>query len=179
MKLLNELIKLSNHFVKFKHSILTGSKQSKNLFGGNSLTYGTPCFDFLLSPRYIQDNMSCQWSSSDLPRVLRIWESVFYSLTFFTLHSFLLVLRLPRGRQLNLNVSRALCWSSKHSPGPSICLNHNNPQTSYSERFSFKAYHIIKKLLVVNSVMNNWNLLELRRFNLKQNTVMTEKRLWW
>ena len=83
---------------------------------------------FLLSPCYLQDTMQCQWSSSDLPRVLRIWESVFYSRAFFTLHSFLLVSRHPWGRQFNLKVSRPSCWSSKHSPGPAICLNHNNPQ---------------------------------------------------
>ena len=100
MKLLNELIKLSNHFVKFKHSIFTGSEQSKTPFGRNSLTYGTPChargcFAFLLSQCYLQDSMPCQWSSSDLPRALRIWDSVFHSLAFFTLHSFLKVLRFP------------------------------------------------------------------------------------
>ena len=83
---------------------------------------------FLLSPCYLQDTMPCQWSSSDLPRVLRVWESDFYSQAFFTLHSFLLVLRPPCGRKFNLKVSSASCWSSKHSPGPAICLNHNNPQ---------------------------------------------------
>ena len=50
---------------------------------------------FLLSPCYLQDAMPCEWSSSDLPRVLRIWESIFYSQVFFTLQSFLLALRLP------------------------------------------------------------------------------------
>ena len=34
---------------------------------------------FLVSPWYLQDAMSCQWSSSNLPRVLWIWESVFHS----------------------------------------------------------------------------------------------------
>ena len=55
MKLLNELIKLSSHFVKFElsghfvkfeHSESDSEaevKQSKNLFGRNSLTYRTPC----------------------------------------------------------------------------------------------------------------------------------------
>ena len=38
---------------------------------------------FLVSPCYLQDAMPWQWSSSDLPRVLRIWESVFY-LTLLT-----------------------------------------------------------------------------------------------
>ena len=90
---------------------------------------------FLVSPCYLQDAMPCQWSSSDLPRVLRIWESVFYSQAFFTLHFFLLVLRLRWGQQFNLKVSRVLCWSLKHSPGPAICLNHSNPQKRYGGRF--------------------------------------------
>ena len=71
---------------------------------------------FLLSPCYLQDTMPSQGSSSDLPRVLRIWESIFYSQAFFTLHSFLLVSRPPWGRQFNLKVSRVSCWFSKHSP---------------------------------------------------------------
>ena len=90
---------------------------------------------FLVSPCYLQDAMPCQWSSSDLPRVLRIWESVFYCQAFSTLHSFLLVLRLPWGQQFNLKVSRILCWSLKHSPGSAICLNHSNPQKRYGGRF--------------------------------------------
>ena len=45
-----------------------------------------------------------------IPRVLQIWESVFYSQGFFPLHSFLLVLRPPWGRQFSLNISRASCW---------------------------------------------------------------------
>ena len=61
---------------------------------------------FLLSPCYLQDSMSCKWLSSDLPRVLRIWESIFYSRVFFTLHSFLLVSRPPWGWQFSLKVSR-------------------------------------------------------------------------
>ena len=40
---------------------------------------------FLVSPCYLQNAMPCQWSSSDLPRMLQIWESVFYSQTFFYL----------------------------------------------------------------------------------------------
>ena len=84
-------------------AIFTGSKQSKTPFERNSLTYGTPChargcFVFLLSPCYLQDTMPCQWSSSDLPWVLRIWERIFYSQAFFALHSFPLVLRPPQGR---------------------------------------------------------------------------------
>ena len=79
--------------------------------------------------------MPCQWWSSDLPRVLRIWESASYSQAFFTIHYFLLVSRLPWGWQFNLKVSRASCWSLKDILGPTICLNHYNPQSRYSGRF--------------------------------------------
>ena len=66
---------------------------------------------FLLSPCYLQDPMPCQWSVSDfLSWVLRIWESVFYSQAFFTLHSFLLVSRPPWDRQFNTNISRVSFW---------------------------------------------------------------------
>ena len=66
---------------------------------------------------------------------------------FFTWHSFTDILTcvyqgFSGSRQFFLEVSRALYWSSKHRPGPSVCLIHSNPQTSYSERFSFKFYHI-------------------------------------
>ena len=113
-------------------AIFADSKQSKTPFGetpwltGRYATHWSLCF--LLSPCYLQETMPCQWSSSNLPRVLRIWESVFYSQEFFTLHSFLLVSRTPWGWQFNLKVSKASCWSLKHSSDPTISLNHNNPQ---------------------------------------------------
>ena len=50
---------------------------------------------------------------------------------------------LPGSQQFFLEVCRASYWSSKHRPGPSVCLIHSNPQSSYSERFSFKFYHIL------------------------------------
>ena len=73
---------------------------------------------FLVSPCYLQNAMLYQWSSSDLRRLLRIWESVFYSRAFFTLYSFMLFSRLPWGWQFNLKVSRASRWSEhmKHNP---------------------------------------------------------------
>ena len=58
-----------------------------------------------------------------------------FEIAFFTLHSFLLVSRLPWGRQFNIKVIRASCCSSKHSPGPAICLNHSNPQMRYGGWF--------------------------------------------
>ena len=49
----------------------------------------------------------------------------------------------PGSRQLFLEICRASYWSSKHRPGPSVCLILSNPQSSYSERFSFKFYQIL------------------------------------
>ena len=49
----------------------------------------------LLPPCYLQDAMPCHWSSSDLPQVLRIWESGFDSKAFF-------YLALPVGFKLSL-----------------------------------------------------------------------------
>ena len=83
---------------------------------------------FLVSPCNLQEAMPCQWSSSDLPRVLRNWESDFYSQVLFTLYSFLMFSRLCWSRQFHLKVSRASCWSSKHSPDTAICLNDSNSQ---------------------------------------------------
>ena len=43
--------------------------------------------------------------------------------------------RFPWGQQFNLKVSQASCWSSKHSPGMTICLNHSNPQNIFVVSF--------------------------------------------
>ena len=84
----------------------------------------------------LRDAMPRHWSLCFMVlRVLRIWESVFYSQAFFTLHSFLLFLRLPWDRQFNLKASRASSWSLRHSPSSAICLNHNNPQKRYRGKF--------------------------------------------
>ena len=87
-----------------------------------------------LRGRYATPLVTSYFPPTLLPWVLRIWESVFYSQAFFTLHSFLLVSRPPWGRQFSLKVSRASCWSSKQSPGLIICLNHSNPQKFYTAR---------------------------------------------
>ena len=50
---------------------------------------------------------------------------------------------LPGSWQSFLEVFRASYWSSKHRPGPSVCLIHSNPQSSYSEKFIFKFYYIL------------------------------------
>ena len=59
-----------------------------------------------------------------LLRVLQIREIVFYSQTFFTLDSFLLLSSFPCGQLFCLEGCRASHWGSKHRPGPFVCLNH-------------------------------------------------------
>ena len=76
-----------------------------------------------------------------LSRVLRFWEDIFYPQAFFTLRSFPTFLAqptfqgLPGIGQFFLEVCRASCWSTKHKPGPSVCLIRNNPQKENKSRF--------------------------------------------
>ena len=76
-------------------------------------------------------------SGTVLPRVLRIWESVFYSQTFFTLHSFptfgttCFYQGFPGSRQFFLEGCRASYWGTKRRPGLSVCLNY----TVFSKRY--------------------------------------------
>ena len=71
---------------------------------------------------YIPDVMPRQRSlrlpTHLLPRVLRIWDSVFYSHLFFALHSFLLLSR-PPWAPVYL---RASCWSLKHQHRADYCV---------------------------------------------------------
>ena len=68
------------------------------------------------------------------------YERSFFTLRcFFTLNSFLLFLRSPWEWQFTLKGSRALSWSSKHSSGPTIVLNHRNPQKTYPGTFYLRA----------------------------------------
>ena len=75
---------------------------------------------------------------------------------FFTLRHFLsytpscFFQGFPGNRQFNLKVSKASCWSSKHSPGPAISLNHSNPQKFYTGRFylGVTAGRLMKNLLL-------------------------------
>ena len=113
--------------------IFADSKQAKTPFWRNSVTYGTPCHaigHFVFYYHHVTYRTPCHASGHlVIYRECSGFERAFSTLRrFFTLHSFLLVSRPPWGRQFNLKVSRASCWSSKHSPGPTICLNHNNLQ---------------------------------------------------
>ena len=83
------------------------------------------------------------------PRALRPWVGTFLPKGVFTLRSFTDILicvyqGFPGSRQFFLEVCRASYWSSKHRPGTSVCLIYSNPQSSYSERFSFKFCHILE-----------------------------------
>ena len=51
-------------------------------------------------------------------------EHFFFSQAFFTLHSFLLLSRLPWGLQFILEGCKPFQRGSKHGPGRSFCLNH-------------------------------------------------------
>ena len=100
--------------------------------------------------RVIRDTFIFKHSVIFLPRALRFWVGVFYPQAFFTLRSFTDIFDstcvyqgFPGSRQFFLEVCRASYWSSKHRPGPSVCLIHSNPQSSYSEEFIFKFYHIL------------------------------------
>ena len=72
-----------------------------------------------------------------LPRVLRIWDSIFYPQALFTLHSFptfgttCFYHSFPGSRQFFLEGCRASHWGPKHRPGPSVWLNH----TVFSKRY--------------------------------------------
>ena len=82
-----------------------------------------------------------------LLQTLRFWVGIFYLQAFFTLCSVTNILTcvyqgLLGSQQFFLEISRALYWSLKHRPGPSVCLIYSNPQSSYSEWFTFKFYHI-------------------------------------
>ena len=102
--------------------IFADFEQVKNSIRRNSLTYGMPCHAI---GHFVFWYYECYE-----------FERAFFTLKlFFTLHSFLLFSRLLWDQQFNLKASRASCWSLKHSPGPVICLNHNNPRKRYSGKF--------------------------------------------
>ena len=83
-----------------------------------------------------------------LPRALWLLLGIFYPQAFFTLCSITYILTcicqdFPGGLWFFLGVCTASYWSSRLRPGPFVCLLYSNPQSSYSERFSFTFYHIL------------------------------------
>ena len=77
------------------------------------------------------------------------FEWAFFTHTLFYQHFWLIprLLRLPWEPAVlpwrTFLACRASYWSSIHRPGPSVCLIHSNPQSSYSERFVFNFCHIL------------------------------------
>ena len=117
--------------------------------------------------RVIRDTFIFNHSVIVLSRALRPWVGIFYPQAFFTLHSFTdistwIYQAFPGSRQFFLDVCRASYWSSKHRLGPSVCLIHSNPQSTHSERFSFKFYHIVSWIACGESLI----YLLLTRFKL-------------
>ena len=102
------------------------------------------CFYF--HQYYWFDAMPRYWSTSDLPQVLRIWESVFYLQAFFTLHPSCF-LRLPWRHQFNIKVRRSSCCGSKHSRGLTICLNH----TVFTKR-----YYLVGSIYLLCSAVKHY-----------------------
>ena len=92
--------------------------------------------------RVIRDTFILNYSIIFLPRALRPWVGIFY-LMLLHQHFNLRLSRFPGSRQFFLEVWRTSYRFSKHKPSPSLCLIHSNQQSSYSERFSFKLYHIL------------------------------------
>ena len=62
----------------------------------------------------------------------------------------------PGSRQLFLEICRASYWSSKHRPGPSVCLIHSNPQSFIHLKFVFIHVNIAKVLLVVKTLIKKY-----------------------
>ena len=63
---------------------------------------------------------------------------------------------LPGRRKFLLEVCRASYWSSKHRPGPSVCLIHSNPQSFIHPKFVFIHVNFAKVLLVVKTLIKKY-----------------------
>ena len=101
--------------------------------------------------RVICDTFIFNHSVIFLPRALRFWVGIFYPQVFFTLHSFPTFLAQPAFIKVLLGAGsyflescRASYWSSKHRPGPSVCLIHSNPQSFIHLKFVFIHVNIAK-----------------------------------
>ena len=63
---------------------------------------------------------------------------------------------------------RASYWSSKHRPGPSVCLIHSNPQSFIHLKSVFMHVNIAKVLLVVKTLIRSAATLFSSHENIKQ-----------
>ena len=67
-----------------------------------------------------------------------------------------------------LESCRASYWSSKHRPGPSVCLIHSNPQSFIHLKSVFMHVNIAKVLLVVKTLIRSAATLFSSHENIKQ-----------
>ena len=65
-----------------------------------------------------------------------------YSPSPYFCHKLAFIQASPARLQFFLDVCGASCWSSKHRPGPSVCLIYSNLQSWHSEEFALKSYKI-------------------------------------
>ena len=112
--------------------------------------------------RVICDTFIFNHSVIFLRRALRFWVGIFYPQAFFTLRSFPTFLAqsafikasLGAG-SYSLKFAGLQYWSSKHRPGPSVCLIHNNPHSLIHLKFVFMHVNIAKVLVVVKTLIKN------------------------
>ena len=106
-----------------------------------------------------------------LPRALRFWVGTgVFDLTLLPdilAQPAFIKVSLEAGSYF-LEIFRASYWSSKHRPGPSVCLIHSNPQSSVHLNFVFTHVNIAKVLLVVKTLMNSAATLFSSDKNIKQ-----------
>ena len=67
-----------------------------------------------------------------------------------------------------LESCRVSYWSSKHRPGPSVCLIHSNPQSFLHLKSVFMHVNIAKVLLVVKTLIRSAATLFTSHENIKQ-----------
>ena len=107
-----------------------------------------------------------------LPRVLRIWGSVFNSQALFTLHPFptfdttWFYQGFP---EATVQPSRLKGRGSKNKPGPSVCLNH----TVFGKR-----YYLVGSIYVLGAA-TNYYINYLSGFKLSVNTYIFFRRIYY
>ena len=108
-----------------------------------------PFYNFGLAHcRVIRETFIFNHSVIFLPRALRALSGHFlptgiFYLTLLQRHFNLYLSKFLRGQAGLPSGLQGFILSSNHRPGPSACLIHNNAQSTYSERLSFKFYHIL------------------------------------
>ena len=121
--------------------------------------------------RVIHDSFIFNHSVIFLPWALRFWVGT----GFFYLMLLPEILAQPAFIKVSLGAGsyflescRASYWSSKHRPGPSVCLIHSNPQSFIHLKFVFIHVNIAKVLLVVKTLIRSAATLFSSHENIKQ-----------